>query len=44
MDKIIEHQAKLALQDTGIRRNELSDLEYLKIKYQIALQILAEMA
>lgn len=42
-DKIIQHQANLILKDKNITKNDLRDIEYLKLKYEVALQLLCEL-
>ena len=42
MDKIVEHQVSLSMARMNINRRDLSDIEYLKMKYQIALILMCE--
>jgi len=44
MDKIVEHQVSLSIERMNINRRDLSDIEYLKMKYQMALILMCEKA
>jgi len=44
MDKIVEHQVSLSMARMNINRRDLSDIEYLKMKYQMALILMCEKA
>lgn len=42
-ENIIQHQVKLMLKEKGISRNDLSHFEYLKYKYEVAINLLCEL-
>ena len=42
-EKIIQHQVNMDLKDKGLMRNDLKDIEYLKLKYEVAIKLLCEL-
>lgn len=42
-EKIINHQVVLDLKDKGLTIKDLKDIEYIKLKYEVALQLLCEL-
>ena len=42
-EKIIKHQVNLELKEKGLSKNNLNDLEYLKLKYEVAIKLLCEL-
>ena len=42
-EKIINHQVVLNLKDKGLTINDLKHSEYIKLKYEVALQLLCEL-
>lgn len=43
INKIIEHQVFLILQEKGLSRSDLNNHEYLKYKYEVAIKLLLEL-
>lgn len=42
-EKIIQHQVNMDLKDKGLLRKDLRDIEYLKLKYEVAIKLLCEL-
>ena len=42
-EKIIQHQVDMVLRDKGLIRKDLKEIEYLKLKYEVAIKLLCEL-
>lgn len=42
-EKIIKHQVNLGLKEKGLSEKDLNQMEYLKLKYEVALRLLCEL-
>lgn len=41
-EKIIKHQVNMGLKDKGLSEKDLKEIEYLKLKYEVAINLLCE--
>ena len=42
-EKIIKHQVNMVLKDKGLSEKDLTQFEYLKLKYEVAIKLLCEL-
>ena len=42
-EKIIKHQVNMSLKEKGLSEKDLNQMEYLKLKYEVALKLLCEL-
>ena len=42
-EKIIKHQVNMSLKEKGLSQKDLNQMEYLKLKYEVALKLLCEL-
>lgn len=43
IEKIIKHQVSSGLKEKGLSEKDLNQMEYLKLKYEVAIKLLCEL-
>lgn len=42
-EKIIKHQVNMSLKEKGLSEKDLNQMEYLKLKYEVAIKLVCEL-